>query len=115
MADYRTVAVEHVQHWLLVAFPGFRPVVAVVGVASRGQGAEAPPSAFFGERDDAPYWRFRHHGEVDALGDVLGRAVELVEERGARRARAFRKGQHSRLSGRWAEAVVVRSAGNIML
>ena len=116
MADYWAVAVEHVQHWLLVAFPGLRPVVAVIGVASRGQEPEPPPSALLGERHNAPYRRFPDDGEVDALPrHMLGRSVELVEESGARWAGAFRQGQQRCWPAPRAEAVVVLTRGNIML
>jgi hypothetical protein len=93
VADRLPVAAEHVQHWLLGAVGGLGQVVEVVGGAGRGQQAQPPPAAFGGEGDKAPGRRLRGDREVDVLAGVLGRAVQLVEQGGARRARSLGQGQ----------------------
>src|SRR6266851_844082 len=70
VADRLPVAVKDVQYRLLGAVGGLGQVFTVVGGAGRGQQAQPPPAAFRGDR------------EVDALGDVLGRAVQLIEQGG---------------------------------
>jgi hypothetical protein len=54
---------------------------------------QPPPAAFVGEGEDALYRRLPGDREIEVLGDVLCRAVKLVKQRGARRARALREGQ----------------------
>jgi hypothetical protein len=49
------------------------------------------------------------------LGGVLGGAVDLVEERSARRARALRQRQQRGLPACRAGPVVAGARGNIML
>ena len=83
MAGRLPVAVEHVQHRLLGAVGGLGEVVTVVAGPGRGQQAQPPPAAFGGEGEDALEWRLGGDREVDVLGGVLGRAVELVEQGGA--------------------------------
>ena len=55
MAELITVADEHVQDRHLLAFWGFRVVVAVVGVASRGQEPQVAPATLAREVAD-PVW-----------------------------------------------------------
>ena len=83
MPDRLSVAVKHVQHWLLVTFRGLGEVVAVIAGTGRGQKAQMAPAAFPGEGEDALWRRLPGDREVDALGDVLCRAVKLVEQSGA--------------------------------
>ena len=48
--------------------------------------------------ENAPQRRLPGDREVDALGDVLRRTLELIEQGGARWARALRQGQQRRLT-----------------
>src|SRR6266851_939914 len=82
VADRLPVAVKDVQYRLLGAVGGLGQVFTVVGGAGRGQQAQPPPAAFRGEGEDALERRLRGDREVDALGDVLGRAVQLIEQGG---------------------------------
>ena len=83
MADRLPVPVKHIQHWLLVAFRGFCEVVEVIGVPRRRQQAQPPPAAFPGEGENAFYRGLPGDREIDPLGDVLCRTVELIEQGGA--------------------------------
>ena len=83
--------------------------------AGRGQQAQMAPAAFPGEGEDALERRLPGDREIDVLGGVPGRAVKLVEQSGARRARARREGQQRGLPVLRARPVVAGIAGNIML
>ncbi len=52
VAEPVTLAREHVQDRALLAIRAFRVVVAVVGVAARGQQPQMAPAAFVGEVAD---------------------------------------------------------------
>ena len=68
-----------------MAFRGLSEVVAVIGGAGRGQQAQSAPAALAGEGENAVQRRLPDDREVDALGDVLRRTLELIEQGGARR------------------------------
>ena len=89
VADHAAVTVEHIQHRPLCALGGLGDVVAVVGVAGRGQEPQPAPAAFFREGDNSLERRLRYDGKVDEGSNVLCGALELIEEGDARRARAF--------------------------
>src|SRR5215469_12618951 len=89
VADRLAVAVEHVQHRLLLAVWRLGQVIAVIGGPGRGQEPQSPPAALGGEGEYALDRRFGDDCEIDPLGGVLGSAVQLVEERGARWARTL--------------------------
>src|SRR5215216_6920869 len=83
-----------------------KPAMASVVCAAeprprRSSGAHcllSPPAALLGEGEDALQWGLRNDREVHALGGVLRGTVELIEECGARRARAFCERQEGRLT-----------------
>src|SRR5205823_1743042 len=56
-------------------------------------------ATLLGEGKDAGKRGFRDDGQVDALLGVLGCAVELIEERNARRAGGLLNGKPRRLTG----------------
>ena len=62
-------------------------VVAVVGVARRGQELQPAPAALLGEGKDARQRRLGDDGKVDALADVPRGTVETIEEVRAARTR----------------------------
>src|ERR1700730_8226737 len=53
VADHTAAALEHIQHRSLRALRGLAEVVAVVGVADRGQQSQPPPAALLGKGEDA--------------------------------------------------------------
>jgi hypothetical protein len=59
-----------------------------------------PPAPLAAEGEDARQRGLGDDGEVDSLAGVIGRAVELVEQRDARRARPLGEGQLRRLLSR---------------
>ena len=87
VADRFAVAPEHVEHRHLGSLRGLTEVVAVVGVAGRGQQPQPPPAALLCMGKDARKLRLRDDREIDALRDVLGGTVQRIEHGGARRAR----------------------------
>ena len=89
MADRGTVADEHVQHRHLVAVGRLPAVVPIEVVLVRGQQLQVAPAALLGVVGDAPGIGLRDHGEVQLAVEVASRAVEGVEHRGARGARAL--------------------------
>ena len=105
VADCLPVAMEHVQHWLLVTFCGLGEVVAVIGGACRGQEAQPPPAAFAREGEDALYRRLPGDREIEVLGDVLCRAVKLIKQRGE----VGRPSSTSRTPGRACNAVQINN------
>jgi len=115
VADRLPVAVEHVQHRPLMAFRGLSEVVAVIGGAGRGQQAQSAPAALAGEGENALQRRLPGDREVDALGDVLRRTLELIEQGGARWARALRQGQQRRLTPLRARPLVTAVMRQIVL
>src|SRR5215472_2786632 len=58
------------------------------------------PAAFRGKGEEAVERRLRGHREVDVLGGVPGRAVQLIEQGGARRARSLGQGEQRGLAAR---------------
>src|SRR5438876_3037419 len=93
MADRVPVAMEHVQHRPLESLGRFSVVVTVVGVGGCGKEAQPTPAALLGKRQQAWQGRLRDHDEIDVLSGVLGSAVELVQQRGTRGARASSNGR----------------------
>src|SRR5207249_7154807 len=86
-------------------------VVAVVCVPSRGQQTQPAPGTLLGEREQTWERRLRDDDEVDVLPGVLGGAVELVEQRRARRARALLQRQQRGLADRRPGGAVAWIAG----
>src|SRR5215467_11018698 len=74
VADRVTVAVEDVQHRLLLTVGGLGQVVAVIGGPGRGQHAQVPPATLGGEAENTLDRRLSGDGEVDMLGCVFGGA-----------------------------------------
>jgi hypothetical protein len=77
------VACEHVQDRELLALGRFPMIIAVVGVVPRGQQPQIAPCAFLGVGAKPSGACLRDHDEVDPLGEVNGRTVEPVDDRGA--------------------------------
>src|SRR5688500_2965569 len=100
MADGFAVTMEHVQHRPLVPLPGFGEVVAVVSVGGRRKNPQASPPTLVREREEARRWSFGDDGQIEALTGVLRGALELIEQRYARRARALVERKLRRLAGR---------------
>src|SRR5688572_842912 len=102
MANRVAVAMEHVQHRPLGSLRGLGEVVAVVGVAGRGQEPEPSPATLLREGDDVRQRGLRDDREVDTLAGVLRGALELVEECYARGTGALLEREQRRLAARWA-------------
>jgi hypothetical protein len=63
-------------------------VVCGVGIAP-GSDLQPPPTPVLGEAEDVAQRRLADGDERDALGDVLCRVVQLVQQRGSRRPRSM--------------------------
>src|SRR5207248_8682929 len=82
VADHFTVATEYVEHRHLGSLRVLAEVVAVVGVAGRGQQAQSPPAARSCMGKDTRKLRLGDDRQIDALHDVPGGPVEGIETRG---------------------------------
>src|ERR1700704_1293088 len=88
MADRQAVAVEYIEHrhW---CFVGVLPtVVAAIGVGVAGDEVEVAPAALASERQQVWQRRPGCDDEVDQRSGMRRGAVPLVQQRGARWARA---------------------------
>jgi hypothetical protein len=94
----------------LLAFRRFPVIIAVEGVVPRGQQPQIAPAAFLCVVGQPSGVCLRNDDEVDPVGEVGGRTVESVDDRGAGRARLFDKRQQGRLASRGARSRVFRPA-----
>ncbi|HEX4204785.1 MAG TPA: hypothetical protein VHZ51_11450 [Ktedonobacteraceae bacterium] len=87
VADHFALAHKHVEHRPWVALCVLAEVVAVVGVARRGQQPQPPPAALVRMSQEARHRSFGHDREIDPLPDVLHSSVQAVKHRSTGRAR----------------------------
>src|SRR5262249_41553825 len=98
MTDHLALAVKYIEHRHLPSLLVLAEEVAVIHGAGRGEQPQVPPAALLSEGEEARRGGLRGDGEVAPRADMPRGAVELIQQRGAGRARALLQWQQCRFT-----------------